>query len=286
MILVTGANGQLGSEIREIAGQFPYLNFCFTDVAELDITNEAAVHDFLATHKISHIINCAAYTAVDKAEQEPQLAKLINSDAVGILSRAAMSHHIFLIHISTDYVFDGAGHLPYKENDPTAPVSQYATSKYLGEQQILQFSQNAMIIRTSWLYSSYGHNFVKTIMKYGKERGFLKVVFDQVGTPTYTGDLAKSILHIISSGHQPEGVEIYHFSNEGVCSWYDFALAILEFSGIPCKVLPIETYEYPLPAQRPWYSVFNKKKIKERFQLEIPHWRDSLKICVEKLINN
>lgn len=286
MILVTGANGQLGSELKRLGVNYPALQFLFTDVAELDITNQDAINHCIESNGITTIINCAAYTAVDKAEQEPELALLINAVAVGNLASAANRHQCYMIHVSTDYVFSGSGFKPYREYDPLAPVSSYARSKAEGEYAMQKATSRGMIIRTSWLYSEYGHNFLKTMMKYGKERGLLKVVYDQVGTPTYAADLAKAILDILSVGALPDEVGIYHYSNEGVCSWYDFALAVIEFSGIDCRILPIETHEYPLPAPRPWYSVFNKGKIKSAFGLEIPYWRDSVKICVDRVSGN
>lgn len=282
-LLVTGANGQLGNELRVLAESYPALEFLFTDVAELDITDETAIQQCVISEKIEGIINCAAYTAVDKAESDQETAFLINSTAVGLLAKVSSEHDILLIHVSTDYVFSGMGYRPYQEDDPTAPVSAYAKTKHAGELAILSHAKRAMIIRTSWLYSEFGHNFVKTIMKYGKERGKLNVVFDQVGTPTYARDLAKAILDILSLDNRQEGVEIYHYSNEGVASWYDFARAIVDFTGISCKITPIETKDYPLPAVRPWYSVFNKAKIKQQFKLEIPDWRDSLEECIKRL---
>ncbi|MCX6305730.1 MAG: dTDP-4-dehydrorhamnose reductase [Bacteroidetes bacterium] len=282
-ILVTGSNGQLGSELRLLAPDYPGLKFLFTDVAELDITSEPVVEALVRDMKPGAIINCAAYTAVDKAEQEDNLAFLINATAVGNLARAASKYNALLVHISTDYVFDGKGYKPYMEDDPTNPVSLYAKSKHAGEQQVQSYAGKALIIRTSWLYSAFGNNFVKTMMKYGKERGQLNVVFDQTGTPTYARDLAKTILDIIQSQPAIDGVEVFHFSNEGVTSWYDFAKAIIEFSGIDCKINPIETKDYPLPAIRPFYSVFNKLKIKQRFKLEIPYWKDSLKECMGRM---
>ncbi len=283
MILVTGGNGQLGQELRRLAPVHPDQGFLFTDIAELDITDEQAILSCVESNHVDTIINCAAYTAVDKAEEETESAFKINSNAAGNLARVAKRHGARLIHISTDYVFSGTGHRPYREDDPTGPVSQYARSKHAGEEQIFSAEADALIIRTSWLYSEFGHNFVKTIMKYGKERGLLRVVYDQVGTPTYAADLAAALLKIVSSTENSAGVSVYHFSNEGVASWYDFALAILEFSGIPCKVIPICTHEYPLPAVRPWYSVFDKTRIKQDFGLEIPYWRDSLKTCIERI---
>jgi dTDP-4-dehydrorhamnose reductase len=285
-ILVTGSNGQLGNEIRMLIPAYPAFEFMMTDLAELDITNELDIDAIVSGYQPDVIINCAAYTAVDKAEQEEKTAFLINSTAVGNLSRVASKHHALLVHISTDYVFDGQGYRPYLEEDPTNPVSMYAKSKHAGEQHIQSYASRALIIRTSWLYSEFGHNFVKTIMKYGKERGQLKVVFDQVGTPTYARDLAKVILDVLDRGYNAAGVEIFHYSNEGVTSWYDFAKAIVEFGGITCSITPIETRDYPLPAARPFYSVFNKSKIKQRFQVEIPYWRDSLNECMARISDN
>jgi dTDP-4-dehydrorhamnose reductase len=282
-ILVTGSNGQLGNEIRTLADAYPGFDFIFTDVGELDITNEAAIEAMVDEKSPEAIINCAAYTAVDKAEKEDDLAFLINAEAAGNLARVAGRHGLVLIHVSTDYVFDGEGHRPYREDDPTNPVSIYARSKHAGELQVQNHGSTALIIRTSWLYSEFGNNFVKTIMKYGKERGQMNVVFDQVGSPTYARDLADAILQILQKNEIQEGVDIFHYANEGVCSWYDFAKAIIEFSGISCKINPIESGEYPTPAPRPHYSVFNKAKIKSRFGIEIPYWRDSLRVCMERI---
>jgi dTDP-4-dehydrorhamnose reductase len=282
-ILVTGSNGQLGNEISKLSQGYPETAFLFTDLAELDISDEEAVGQYFFTEKPDVVINCAAYTAVDKAEQEETLAYLVNSKAVGNLARAAAQYNAFLVHISTDYVFEGNFHRPYVETDVTNPVSKYAKSKFSGEKMIQAHATRAMIIRTSWLYSEYGHNFVKTILRYGKERGKLSVVFDQIGSPTYALDLARLVLAVVHRPDLPESVEIFHYSNEGVASWYDFACAIIELSGISCKILPIETREYPLPAARPFYSVFNKSKIKQRFQIEIPHWRESLKVCLKNI---
>lgn len=284
-ILVTGSNGQLGSEIRKLAPSFGNHQFIFTDVAELDITRETDIEALFAVERPEVIINCAAYTAVDKAEQEETVAYLINSKAVGNLARVSSRYDACLVHISTDYVFDGKGYRPYTETDVCSPVSVYANSKFAGEKMVQAHARRALIIRTSWLYSTFGHNFVKTILKYGKERGQLNVVYDQIGSPTYAFDLARVILHAIQNELLPESVEIFHFSNEGVSSWYDFALAIVEFGGITCKIAPIETKDYPLPAARPFYSVFNKGKIKQRYQIEIPHWRESLKLCMNRLKN-
>jgi dTDP-4-dehydrorhamnose reductase len=285
-ILVTGSNGQLGNEIRRLGADYPSFEFLFTDLAELDITNEEAVDNLVTSFHPDSILNCAAYTAVDKAEQEEKIAFLINSSAAGILARVASKHDAMLIHISTDYVFDGKGYCPYIEEYPTNPISMYAKSKHAGEQHIQSYADKALIFRTSWLYSEFGHNFVKTILKYGKERDYLNVVFDQIGTPTYAYDLAKVILEILDKQSILNGVEIFHFSNEGVASWYDFAKAIVELSGTDCEIKPIETRDYPLPAVRPFYSVLNKSKIKQRFQVEIPFWRDSLKQCIMRIMTN
>ncbi|MEI7895714.1 MAG: dTDP-4-dehydrorhamnose reductase [bacterium] len=282
-ILVTGSNGQLGNELRMLAAGYPDYTFIFTDIAELDITSESDIEEMVRKEKPAAIINCAAYTAVDKAEQEDNLAFLINATSVGNLARVAAKYNSFLVHISTDYVFNGKGYRPYTEEDPTNPVSLYAKSKHAGEQQVQSYAKRAFILRTSWLYSEFGSNFVKTMMKYGKERGKLNVVFDQAGSPTYARDLAKAILDVLPRLPQSDGVEVFHYSNEGVASWYDFAVAIIELSGIDCKISPIETKDYPLPAARPFYSVFNKTKIKQRFQLEIPYWRDSLQACLARM---
>ncbi len=282
-ILVTGHKGQLGNEIRSIAGNYPDYDFLFTDLEELDITNSEAVEFLIKQNSISCIINVAGYTAVDKAESEPEFADLVNGTAVGILAEAAAKYNALFIHISTDYVFDGKGYRPLVETDKPAPISAYAKSKYLGEKLILQNANKAVILRTSWLYSSFGHNFVKSMLKYGKERDVLNIVFDQIGTPTYAADLAKVILDLIPTWLNLKKIEIYHFSNEGVCSWYDFTKAILEIAGIDCKVNPIETKDYPLPAERPFYSIMSKEKIKKEFDIEIPYWKDSLKICLDKL---
>lgn len=279
-ILVTGSKGQMGSDFQAIAGEHPQFSFLFTDIEELDICDPVAVREYIREHRPGVIINCAAYTAVDKAETEPEKAFRINGDAVANLAREASELNALMIHISTDYVFDGHQYRPYQESDPVSPVSAYAKSKLGGENAMHQFSKRGVILRTSWLYSSFGHNFVKTIRKYGRERDELRVVFDQVGTPTWSRDLCRTILNIIPQLENHSGLEIYHYSNEGVASWYDFALAILENSGIECRVKPIETHEYQLPAVRPFYSVFNKARIRQKFNIEIPHWKDSLKQCL------
>lgn len=284
-VLVTGSKGQLGNEIRRLASQFPELKFIFTDIQELDITSEKALERFFEEEKPEVVINCAAYTAVDKAEQEETLAYLINSNAVGNLARITARYQAHLIHISTDYVFDGRGFRPYTETDVTNPVSTYGKSKFAGEKMIQSHSVSATIIRTSWLYSEFGGNFVKTILKLALEHGKINVVYDQIGSPTYAGDLAAAILKIIRNQWFAEHVEVFHYANEGAVSWLDFAHAIIELTGIECTLNAIETKDFPRPAARPFYSVLNKSKIKSRFQIEIPYWRSSLKVCIERLMN-
>jgi len=284
-ILVTGSDGQLGKSIRKLHRSYSEYNFIFTDIAELDITKANAVNKFVFEHKVACIINAAAYTAVDKAEKEPEIANLVNGEAPAILANAMKQVGGLLIHISTDYVFDGEAHQPINEDDQPNPISAYAYSKWLGEKLIIEEKGKSVILRTSWLYSEYGHNFVKSMIRLGRERDELKVVFDQVGTPSYAGDLAKTILDMLPKFMQVDQPEIYHFSNEGLASWYDFALAVHEFSGIECKVLPIETKDFPLPAKRPFYSLMNKEKIKNQFNISIPHWRESLRKCIDILKN-
>ncbi len=282
-ILVTGSNGQLGSELRMLAPSFPRIRFIFTDVAELDITSETAIGIMMSEARPAVVINCAAYTAVDRAESDAKTAFLINATAAGNLAVAAAKHKALLIHVSTDYVFDGKSYTPYREDDPASPVSVYARSKHAGELLVHSMASDAVILRTSWLYSEFGHNFIKTVMKLGRERGEMKIVFDQTGSPTYARDLAKVILEIALRSNEVKGVEVFHYSNEGVASWYDLAQAIAGFAGIECKIHPILTSEYPLPAVRPFYSVFNKSKIRERFGLTIPYWRDSLRECMVRI---
>ncbi len=281
-ILVTGANGQLGTEIRNLANFYASYIFTFTDYQELDITNPNACEDLIKKTKPNFIINCAAYTAVDKAEQEKTEANLLNATAPKILADLCKNLNVKLIHISTDYVFDGKTYLPYKETDDVNPESAYGKTKLLGELNVLD-SGVGMVIRTSWLYSAYGNNFVKTILKHGAIKPELGVVFDQIGSPTWAHDLAKAILDIISKGEDHFTPEIFHYSNEGVCSWYDFAHEIISISNLQCQVKPIETKDYPTPAIRPKYSVFNKQKIRNLYNLEIPYWRDSLIECLKQL---
>lgn len=285
-ILVTGAYGQLGNEVRILSANYPDYNFMFTDVDSLDITDKNELIDFVTGNDIRYIINCAAYTAVDKAEDDAELCEKINATAVKNLGLAAAEAGAGIIHVSTDYVFDGTSCRPYSEDMPTKPCSVYGKTKLKGEKNLLKVCPNAIIIRTAWLYSPFGNNFVKTMIKLGSERESLNVIFDQVGTPTYALDLADAILkamdQTIDTDHDKGG--IYHFSNEGVCSWYDFTIKIHEIAGInTCKVNPIETKDYPTKAARPHYSVLNKTKIKQTFNITIPHWEASLKECIKEL---
>jgi len=282
-ILVTGSNGQLGNEVRIVSESYKSFNFYFTDIEQLDITDYQKLEEFVTKIGINCIINCSGYTAVDKAESEKDLAFLINDTSVGYLADISSKFKILLIHVSTDYVFDGMSYIPYNEDDTTNPLSVYGSSKLAGEKKILSSNADTVIIRTSWLYSSFGNNFVKTMIRLGNERDILKVVFDQVGSPTYAYDLAVGIMKIVETERKGISKEVYHFSNEGVTSWYDFAIAIMEEMNIKCKVLPIETKDYPTPAKRPFYSVFNKSKIKNKFIIEIPHWRNSLREMLKKL---
>lgn len=280
-ILVTGANGQLGNEIQVIARENEQHTYFFTDVDTLDICDEKAVLNYVRDNRVDVIVNCAAYTAVDKAEDNKELCDKLNHLAPGYLAVAAEKCGAELIQISTDYVFDGTAHIPYTEEIDPCPNSVYGSTKLAGEQAVMQNCSRAMIIRTAWLYSIYGNNFVKTMIRLGRERESLGVVFDQIGTPTYANDLARAVFAAINKGVVPG---IYHFSNEGVCSWYDFTLAIHRLAGITsCKVRPLHTDEYPAKAPRPNYSVLDKTKIKETFNIEIPHWEDSLKMCIKKL---
>jgi len=280
-ILVTGCNGQLGSEMRVIAAQYPQYEFIFTDVEELDICNREKVDEFFAGAKIDFLVNCAAYTAVDKAEEDTQLCYKINRDAVENLALAAKKQGIKLLHISTDYVFDGTGFIPYTEDTPCSPNTVYGQSKLEGEKALAQHHDAFVIIRTSWLYSSFGNNFVKTMLRLGKERDELSVIFDQIGTPTYAADLAQAIMQIVVSENFTG--DVYHFSNEGVCSWFDFTKEIHRLAGINCRVQPIESGDYPAKTPRPHYSVLNKRKIKQTFGISIPYWRDSLQTCLKRL---
>ncbi len=277
-ILVTGANGQLGNEMRVLAKEHPQYSYYFTDVKDLDICDKEAIWNYIADNQIDLIVNCAAYTAVDKAEDDFALAYKLNSLAPGELAAAAQSHGAAIIQVSTDYVFDGTAHTPYTEESHTHPTSVYGTSKLEGEQLVLNNCDKSLVIRTAWLYSTFGNNFVKTMIRLGNERETLGIVFDQIGTPTFANDLAQTIFNIIRRGIVRG---IYHYSNEGVCSWYDFAKAIHRFTGISsCKVTPLHTAEYPTRAIRPAYSVLDKTKIKMTYDIEIPHWEDSLQRCL------
>lgn len=281
-ILVTGAKGQLGSEIRELSSRYKY-NFFFIDSSVLDITDFLKVKEFIEENKIDVILNCAAYTSVDKAEEDEIDADRVNHLAVKNLATIAKNKCIKLIHISTDYIFDGKNFKPYVEDDTTNPTGVYGKTKLDGENAMREITpKNSIIIRTSWVYSSFGDNFVKTMLCLGKERDSLGVIFDQIGTPTYARDLAKAILDILPNITN-DRVEIYNYSNEGVLSWYDFAREIMKMAKIHCKINPIETKDYPTQAKRPYYSVLNKSKIKKELKLTIPYWKDSLDECLRKL---
>ena len=277
-ILITGANGQLGNEMRVLSALHPKHTYFFTDIAELDICDKVAVSAFVEANAIDLIVNCAAYTNVDKAEEDEATAMKINADAVAILG----SQGTKVIHVSTDYVFSGDEHLPCKESDPVAPRTAYGRTKYEGEKRLLAVCPEAVILRTAWLYSEYGNNFVKTMIRLGKEKEKLGVVFDQIGTPTYAADLAAAIFTVIECPMWHPG--IYHFTDEGVCSWFDFTIAIHELAGIKnCQVSPILSEEYQYKTPRPHYSVLDKSKFKKTFNVTIPHWRESVKRCVKSL---
>ena len=279
-ILITGANGQLGNEMRLQAEENHAYEYFFTDVEELDICNEQAVMQFVTDNEIDIIVNCAAYTAVDKAEDNVELCDKLNHIAPGYLAKAIESRGGCLVQVSTDYVFDGTAHTPYTETQPTCPNSVYGSTKLAGEQEAQHYCKKTMIVRTAWLYSTFGNNFVKTMIRLGHDKQSLGVIFDQIGTPTYARDLATAIYAAINKGIVPG---VYHFSNEGVCSWYDFTRAIHKIAGITtCDVRPLHTEEYPTSATRPHYSVLDKTKIKQTYGIEIPYWLDSLEECVEK----
>ena len=281
-ILVTGANGQLGSEIQNLATDIKSFEFIFSDVTTLDITDEVDLSYFFENNKIDYIINCAAYTAVDKAEDNVEICNKINATAIKNLIGFSRENNIKFITISTDYVFNGTNSRPYTEDDKTIPNSVYGSSKLAGELEALKY-ENSIIIRTSWLYSHYGPNFIKTMLTLAETRSELNVIFDQIGTPTYAADLAEAIIEIIRYSENTEFVSgIYNYSNEGVTSWYDFAKSIFRITDTNCKVYPIETKDYPTPAIRPHYSLLNKAKIKNTFNLFIPHWEDSLRECLKE----
>ncbi|MDR0712711.1 MAG: dTDP-4-dehydrorhamnose reductase [Bacteroidales bacterium] len=283
-LLITGANGQLGNELRRLSVGYERLRFFFTDVKELDITQPDAVEKYFVCNHIQAVVNCAAYTAVDKAETDEAAAMLVNAVAVRNLTEACTRHHAQLIHISTDYVFDGRACVPYREDHPTSPLSAYGRTKLAGEKEALK-SARSVIIRTSWLYSSFGNNFVKTMLRLGRERESLNVVFDQTGTPTYAADLARCIMTIVEkmpdNGFVPG---IFHFSGEGVCSWYDFARLIMLSADLKCSIQPVESKNYPTLAVRPHYSVLNKAAVKTAYGIVIPHWQESLEKCLHEIL--
>ncbi|SNR14908.1 dTDP-4-dehydrorhamnose reductase [Tenacibaculum jejuense] len=281
-VLVTGSSGQLGSEIKVLSKKHIYRHvFFFENTSGLDITDLSSVKDYFKQNDINAVINCAAYTAVDKAESEQELARKVNADGVRNLLEALNERGRF-IHISTDYVFNGESYIPYKETDKVDPLGTYGKTKREGEEYFLNSNTKGFIIRTSWVYSSFGNNFVKTMLRLGKDRESLGVIFDQIGSPTYARDLAKVCLTFLEQD-TPSKTEIYHYSNEGVASWYDFAKSIMEIANLKCNVKPIETKDYPTPAKRPNYSFLNKTKIKKDLNIEIPHWRDSLNECIKEL---
>lgn len=277
-ILVTGSGGQLGSELQILSEKNPALEFTFTDVADLDITREENVMSFFRLHKFDFCVNCAAYTAVDKAEEDREKCDLINITGVANLAEACQAHGAALIHISTDFVFNGTAYRPLREDDGTNPVSYYGLSKLKGEQAVQQILNSHIIIRTSWLHSAFGGNFVKTMLQLAKTKTELNVIADQVGSPTYARDLAQTVITIIEKENPTFG--LYHYSNEGTASWYDLAVAVFEYADIAIKVNPIRTEQYPTPAKRPHYSIMDKAKIKSAFGVEIPHWRQSLSECL------
>lgn len=281
-VLVIGKTGQLGQSLQKIAAEYPQFQLEFVGRDQLDLADKQSVRGFFGglAQPYAGIINAAAYTAVDQAESEPELAERINHLAVAQLAQLACDQGSFLLHVSTDYVFDGQACRPYVETDTTAPLNVYGASKLRGEQALLASDCVGAVIRTGWVYSEFGNNFAKTMLRLGREREQLGVVFDQIGTPTYATDLARACLHLLSEA-KVQGV--YHYSNEGVCSWFDFAKAIFDLSGVACQVSPITTEAYPTPARRPHYTVLNKQRIKQETNLNIPYWRDSLQACLELL---
>ena len=288
-VLITGSKGQLGSEIKELASDYENLEFVFKDLPELDICDAETLTTIISDQHINAVINCAGYTAVDQAEENSEIAEQVNVKGVLNLVNALEKVDGKLIHISTDYVFDGNHSQPYKESDPVSPVGVYGETKRAGELAVLNSSIDAIVIRSSWLYSKYGNNFVKTMLRLGNEKKSIQVVSDQKGTPTYAKDLAKMCLDILSDASSTKISKkgsLYHYSNEGVTSWYNFATAIMEIGNIDCKVIPIETKDYPTQARRPMYSVLDKSKIKSDFKVTIPHWRDSLANCIKKINHN
>jgi dTDP-4-dehydrorhamnose reductase len=280
-IVVTGANGQLGNEIMAHSGFYPEFEFLFLSRHDLPIHNMDSVNDFFNIHRPQYCINCAAYTAVDRAELERDIAFLVNGEAPGLLAAVCSSFNTKFIHISTDYVFNGSAVAPYKEEDPLDPINTYGASKLRGEEMVIKHNAEALIIRTSWVYSEFGSNFVKTMMRLMKTRERLSVVNDQYGSPTYAADLANVILQIIRSGRWTPG--IYHYSNEGTITWYNFAVAIKELIDSNCQIIPIPTIDYPTPAKRPGFSVFDTGKIRNVYNISIPSWKESLIRCMHKI---
>lgn len=285
MILVTGAGGQVGQSLRQLSAEFPELPMLFQDSASLDVTSRKAVLRFFGEHPLTGCINCAAYTAVDKAESEPERAKAVNVQGTQHLAEGCSRLDIPLVHFSTDYVYHNSANRPLVETDRVNPHGVYARTKLAGERAAFRQHPNTMVVRTSWVYAPFGHNFVRTMLRLGSERPELQVVYDQVGTPTYAPDLAKAVLTILRQLQEgqirPEHLKgVWHYANEGVTSWYDFAQAIFDMRDLPCKVNPILSLQYPTPAERPLYSVLNKAKIKSAFGLHIPHWRESLAVCL------
>jgi len=281
IILVTGANGQLGKELQDLAGRYPQYRFVFLSRTDLPIHHFELVKNFFEAYHPAFCINAAAYTAVDRAESEKELSMLVNGEAVGILAAVSRMYGTRFVHVSTDYVFNGRSSVPYRESDPVDPVNQYGRSKLDGEQRCMRENPESIIIRTSWVYSSHGNNFVKTMLRLMDERAEIKVVDDQVGAPTYAADLADAIMQIIISGNWHPG--IYHYSDQGQLSWFAFAQTIKELAGKKCTILPIPSSAYPLPAQRPSFSLLNTDKIRSTFGLRIPDWRESLEICLNKI---
>ena len=282
-ILITGANGQLGRSLQRLGGVSPH-NYICTDVAELDITDAGAVLRAVREQGIDVIVNCAAYTDVERAEEDEARADLLNHKAAAYLAAAAKETGATLIHVSTDYVFDGTAHTPYTEDVTPSPLGAYGRTKLAGERAVMSSGCRYLIFRTAWLYSEYGKNFLKTMLRLTSERERLQVVFDQIGTPTYAGDLALALFSIIEAGRYAGNEGVYHFTNEGVCSWYDFATEIAAAAGHDkCRIIPCHTSEFPTKATRPAYSVLDKTKFKQTFQMDIPHWREAMKYCLEKL---
>lgn len=282
-ILVTGANGQLGESFKYINKELFPFECTYIDIGDVNLTYESDVRHYFDNNQFDYVINCAAYTNVDQAEQNTEEAFAANADVPKLLGEISIQKSFRLIHISTDYIFSGNTSIPYKETSKPFPLSSYGKSKLEGE-MALRNNTNAIVIRSAWLYSEYGTNFVKTMLRLGGEKKELGVVSDQIGSPTYAADLATAILYIIKSSEQNKFIPgIYHYSNEGICSWFDFAWEIMKITGLPCKIIPIGTAEYPLPAKRPAYSVLDKSKIKKVYRLEIPHWKESLKIALDKI---